>query len=538
MFENKKLSFIVTSLCVISFLAAFDNIVISSNLPLVAAEYNGFGLYSWAQTAFLLTAATAQPLYGRYVHVLGRRLSFVMALASYIVGAALCGAAQSMLMLVVARALCGIGVGAFDSLMKIVIADHVPARYIGKYQAALGASWGLGYVVGALVGGAAVTHTNWRTVFWMALSIAVVALFLVLVSIKDAPRINRVRNDIIGMVLWFASAVLLILALSWGGTSFGWSSAVIVSLLCIGSALLVGFGVWERVGAAEPVIPRYVKNRSSLLILVSAFCYGGNFQSLMTYIPLYLSVIRLEDPMATNLELLSLVFVACVANVAVGLVIVRTGHYCWAIRASLGILTVASGLLQLLKPDSSRGLIVVLMLVTGVGVGGMLNSSIVTAQASVSLEHVPAVISLMTLCDLSGGITGITVQGTILSNTLYQRLASVDGVSAALVRQSSAYLWDLPESIRSEVIEAYMDAIHMSFWGSTAFAAVALLASLGLQSYTLRTEFSSTDDKRSATVDLESLDQIGNDASGNRTTSSLPLDKQLEGGAIVMTERV
>ncbi|CDH53750.1 membrane transporter [Lichtheimia corymbifera JMRC:FSU:9682] len=163
-----KLALIVTALCIVSFLAAFDNIVISSNLPLAAAEYNGFGLYSWAQTAFLLTAATAQPLYGKYVHVFGRRLCFGFALLCYVLGAALCGASQSMLMLVIARALCGIGIGAFDSLMKIVIADHVPVRYIGKYQAALGISWGLGYIVGALVGGAAVERTNWRTVFWMA----------------------------------------------------------------------------------------------------------------------------------------------------------------------------------------------------------------------------------------------------------------------------------------------------------------------------------------------------------------------------------
>lgn len=166
-----------------------------------------------------------------------------------------------------------------------------------------------------------------------------------------------------------------------------WSSALIIALLCVGSVLLVGFGVWEWKGAKDPVIPRYVKNRSSILILISAFCYGGTFQSLMTYVPLYLSVIRQEESLATNLELLSLVLVACIANVTVGLLIVKTGHYRWAIRSSLVVLVLASGLLQLLKPDSSRGLIVGLMLITGVGVGGMLNSSIVTAQASVSLEQ-------------------------------------------------------------------------------------------------------------------------------------------------------
>lgn len=95
----------------------------------------------------------------------------------------------------------------------------------------------------------------------------------------------------------------------------------------------------------------------------------------------------------------------------------------------------------------------------------------------------------MTLADLSGGITGITIQGTILNNALatnLQRLPLTD-VSADQVRQSSSYLWSLPEPTRSIVMEAYMDAIHKSFWGSTGFVAAAFLASLGLKRYTMRT---------------------------------------------------
>lgn len=110
----------------------------------------------------------------------------------------------------------------------------------------------------------------------------------------------------------------------------------------------------------------------------------------MTYVPLYLSVIRQEEAMATNLELLCLVLVACIANVLTGLVIVKTGRYTWAMRSSLVILSISCGLLTMLKVDSSRGLIVGLMIVTGVGAGGIINSEIITAQASVKYElYVP-----------------------------------------------------------------------------------------------------------------------------------------------------
>jgi hypothetical protein len=94
----------------------------------------------------------------------------------------------------------------------------------------------------------------------------------------------------------------------------------------------------------------------------------------------------------------------------------------------------------------------------------------------------------MTFCDQVGGITGITTAGSILSNTLTTKLNSLalPNVSAELVRQSSDYVWALDPSTRVVVLEAYMNAISMSFWSSFGFAAVGLIATLGLKSYVMR----------------------------------------------------
>lgn len=136
------------------------------------------------------------------------------------------------------------------------------------------------------------------------------------------------------------------------------------------------------------MIPKRIfKNRSSVLILIAAFLYGGCFQSLMTYIPLYLSVIRKENAMTTNLELLCLVLLACISNVTTGIIIVKSGNYVWAIRFALMILTIAAGLMQLFDTTSSHGLIVGLMVIAGIGSGGMINSEIIAAQGSVVIEQ-------------------------------------------------------------------------------------------------------------------------------------------------------
>ncbi|GAA5816854.1 hypothetical protein MFLAVUS_010388 [Mucor flavus] len=490
---------------VISFLAAFDNIIVASNTPLIASEFNGFALYGWVNTAFLLTASTSQPMYGKCADMFGRRICFLFATGSYLIGAVLCGAAQSMIMLIVARALCGLGIGAFDTLMKIVVADYIPVRFIGIYQSMLGISWGLGYVVGALVGGVAASNSGWRSVFWMALG------FSSNINSEVGPESSLNISskllgtvDFFGIFLWTAGVVSLVLALSWGGTTYQWHSATIVSLFCVAGVLLSIFIVFEIKFAKDPIIPRGIfSNRSTILILIAGFCYGGCFQSLMTYVPLYLSVIRKEDAMASNLELLCLVLLACIFNVLTGLVIVKTGKYTWASRASLSVLVVACGLLNLLDVNSSRGIIVGLMIVTGIGSGGMINSEIITAQASVAIQHVPSIVAFMTFCDQVGGITGITIQGSILSNTLSSRLHALNlpGVTPELVRESSAYLWGLPEPTQSIVLDVYMDAVRMSFWGSFAFAAAGLLACLGLKSYVMRTGMSNTDSISEQSVD-------------------------------------
>ncbi|KAI8091814.1 major facilitator superfamily-domain-containing protein [Thamnidium elegans] len=512
---KKRLYMIIASLCVVSFLAAFDNIIVASNTPLIASEFNGFALYGWVNTAFLLTASTSQPMYGKCADMFGRRICFLFATGSYLIGAVLCGAAQSMIMLIVARALCGLGIGAFDTLMKIVVADYIPVRFIGIYQSMLGISWGLGYVVGALVGGVAASNSGWRSVFWMALGFCVVALVLVFFAIEGPESSLNISSELLGTVdffgifLWTAGVVSLVLALSWGGTTYQWHSATIISLFCVAGVLLGIFIVFEIKFAKDPIIPRGIfSNRSTVLILIAGFCYGGCFQSLMTYVPLYLSVIRKENAMASNLELLCLVLLACIFNVLTGLVIVKTGKYTWASRASLSVLVVACGLLNLLDVNSSRGVIVGLMIVTGIGSGGMINSEIITAQASVAIQHVPSIVAFMTFCDQVGGITGITIQGSILSNTLSSRLHALDlpGVTPELVRESSAYLWGLPEPTQSIVLDVYMDAVRMSFWGSFAFAGAGLLACLGLKSYVMRTGMSNnTDSISDQSVDEKSV---------------------------------
>lgn len=216
----------------------------------------------------------------------------------------------------------------------------------------------------------------------------VIVLILVFFVIPESHIEKQHRPmDWIGILLWCTSIISLVLALSWGGTTYAWNSPIIISLLCVFGVFVSCFCIYEKSCVYSMIPHGLFDQRSTICILVAAFSYGGCFQSLMTFIPLYLTVLLQHDAMTTNLELLCLVLFACIFNVVFGLVIVRTGKYVWAPRLSLAILLIACGVLQLWEVKTDLGLILGSMIITGIGSGGMINSEIITAQASVSIEQ-------------------------------------------------------------------------------------------------------------------------------------------------------
>src|SRR6202163_1262202 len=222
-------------------LAALDQTVVSTALPTMVAELGGLSYLSWVVTAYLLTSTVAGPLYGKFGDLYGRKIVLQVAIVVFLTGSALCGIAQNMLQLILFRALEGIGGGGLIVVTIAVIGDLIPPRERGRYQGFFGAVFGVATIIGPLVGGFFVDHLSWRWIFYINLPFGVLAL-VVIAAVLPSPSVRR-RHAIAyaGVILLTTSLSAIILCTGLGGTTFPWTSPVMLGLIATGIVCAIAF---------------------------------------------------------------------------------------------------------------------------------------------------------------------------------------------------------------------------------------------------------------------------------------------------------
>src|ERR1700750_343788 len=206
-------------------LAALDQTIVATALPRIVADLHGFKDLSWVVTAYLLTTTVTVPLYGKLSDLYGRRRMFVVSISIFLLGSALCGAAQSMGQLIAFRALQGVGAGGLLPLAQAAIADLFSPRERGRYQGYIGSMWATAAVAGPLLGGTLTDAASWRWIFFINLPLGAIALVVVLRTMR-APATGRAHTiDYLGAAVLSVAITCLLLACTWGGTTYPWDSA-------------------------------------------------------------------------------------------------------------------------------------------------------------------------------------------------------------------------------------------------------------------------------------------------------------------------
>src|SRR5579864_4667332 len=153
---------IYAGLMVTLLLAALDQTIVATALPRIVSDLGGITQYSWVFTAYMLTSTVSVPVYGRLGDVHGRRPLMLIAVTIFLVGSALCGAAQNMTELVVFRGIQGLGAGGLFPLALAVIGGIVPPRERGRWQGLIGSVFISASIIGPAIGGFIVDNTTWR----------------------------------------------------------------------------------------------------------------------------------------------------------------------------------------------------------------------------------------------------------------------------------------------------------------------------------------------------------------------------------------
>jgi EmrB/QacA subfamily drug resistance transporter len=398
-------------LILVLLLAALDSTIVATALPTIVGELGGLERLSWVVTAYLLAQTVVMPLYGKLGDLYGRKRVLQTAVLIFLAGSALCGLSRSMLQLIVFRALQGLGGGGLMVSSQAAIGDVVPPRERGRYQGIFGAAFGVASIAGPLLGGFFTTHLSWRWIFYVNLPLGVVALGVLATALPSAGRRVAHRVDYLGALLLAVALAAIVLATDLGGTTYPWSSAPIVGIVAAGALALLLFLVVEK-RAAEPVLPLHLfGNRVFAVAGAVGLIVGFALFGAVTFLPLFLQVVRGQSPTASGLQLVPMMGGMLLTSIASGQIISRSGRYRLFPIVGTAVMTVGLVLLSRLRPDTGAAALSLALVVVGVGLGMVMQVLVLAVQNAVDFEDLGVATSGATLFRFIGGSVGTAVLG-------------------------------------------------------------------------------------------------------------------------------
>ncbi len=465
---------IYSGLMVALLLAALDQTIVATALPKVVSDLGGITQYTWVFTAYMLGSTVTVPLYGKLGDVHGRKPLFIVAIVIFLVGSALCGAAQNMWELVVFRAVQGVGAGGLFPLTLAMVGMIVPPRDRGRYQGLIGSVFAGASIVGPLIGGFIVDNLSWRWIFYVNLPVGGLALAVILVTMPSRPYKQEHSIDWLGAAILAAGTTALLVGLVWGGNEYPWGSPEVLGALIAAASLIAAFGFVEH-SVVEPILPfdllrnQTVSSSVACMALVGAAMFGT-----ISFVPLFVQGVIGTSATSSGVVLTPLILGAVTTSFISGQIVSRTGRY--RPNTLIGPIILGAGMLLLWRMDvpTTNGEAARNMVIAGIGLGMMMQIFVLSVQNSVPRAAMGTATALTQFSRSIGATLGVTLLGVIVNQNLPSGLQT-----------SGVAIHRLAPAGRA----ALANALHPAFLAAVFLcAAVFVISLLWVREAPLRTE--------------------------------------------------
>jgi EmrB/QacA subfamily drug resistance transporter len=519
MLTQRQKFLLMNSLMMTMFISALDGSIVTTATPHILADLGGFKLLSWVFTVYLLASTVVVPLVGKLSDMFGRKPFVLVGIAIFVAASAASGAAPSMVALIVARAVQGVGGGILFGCVFATLGDLFTPIERAKYMGYFIGAFTLASLTGPTIGGFLTDGPGWRWCFYINLPVGAVAATLIWMNLPFTRKGGKLSQiDFIGAFLLSGATVAVLLALVWSNDEFGWSSAETIGLFVAGGVLLVGF-VFQEARHPQAIFPLSLfRNRvfvqANLLVAIQGAGMFGAITYLPTFIQTGLGASATSSGLVSTPQSLGLLATSIVG----GQLVSRTGRFKYQIILGSAITVVAAFLMQTLDVGVPKWHIILFMALFGIGSGLVGPTVSVVVQSSVGQELMGVATSGRQFFMQIGQVMGVAIFGLIFT-TSYASTFTAD-IPAAVRTQIPADAFQsfqdptLPldrlhfDAVRQEVLalpngntafndavssqkRAVATAIERLFIGATLAGLVVVVLAVTMKEIPLRRTFSS-----------------------------------------------
>jgi EmrB/QacA subfamily drug resistance transporter len=449
-------------------LAALDSTVVGTAMPTIIGQLGGISEYAWVFSAYLLASTTSVPIYSKLADIHGRKPVFLFGLALFVGGSALCGLANSMWMLILFRTVQGLGAGAVQPISFTIAGDIFEPRQRARMQGLFSGVWGVAAIVGPAIGGLITSTVGWPWVFELNIPVGIVAGLIIGLRLRERFERQPHRIDWTGAALLSGSVVLVLFAVSEGGSLFGWVSAPFAAMLAASAALLVLFVRHAR-RIDEPLVDLDLLD---VPLIRAALSIGGLMGVVMfgltTFVPPLVQGVQGGTPVEAGAVVAAMSISWPVGSVIAGRLLHRVGARPFVLA---GTALVFLGALATTQAAAVGSLAYASLACAIVGMGMAFGSTtlLIMVQGSVPWQRRATATGLVQFSRTIGGSVGVGVMGGILA-------AFVGAASSAILDPIGRAQLTPAQLVSGR--EALQSGLQVVYWLMAVAGAAALLAAI------------------------------------------------------------